>query len=255
MALIVFEHHPLETTGRLGTVLNEHGHRLRHIQLHRGDAVPSDLDDVDGVISMGGPMNVDQTDEHAWLQPEMDYLKAAHEANLPVLGICLGAQLIAQALGGTVEAMEKPEIGFYPVKSTFFGTTDPLHLGIPWDMPMFHAHGQQVTKAPPGGTPIPLSGTAACKCQAFRVGLNTYGFQYHFEWTKRMIEMIVQDDPEWYGKGEHSADDLLHGLDSEFELYRHLGDRLCRNLTTLLFPLDKRVAPSGASVTNFRSGG
>ena len=102
MALIVFEHHPLETTGRLGTVLNQHGHKLRYVRLHRGEAVPTDLDDVDGVIAMGGPMNVDEVEKHDWMQPEMDYLKAAHDANLPVLGICLGAQMLAHALGGKV---------------------------------------------------------------------------------------------------------------------------------------------------------
>jgi GMP synthase (glutamine-hydrolysing) len=253
MALIVFEHHPLETAGRLGTVLNEQGHRLRHLQLHRGDPVPPDLDDVDGVIAMGGPMNVNEADQHDWMTPELDFLKAAHEADLPVVGICLGAQLIAHALGGTVEAMDTPEIGLHPIKASFFGTTDPIHLGLPWEMPMFHAHAQHITTPPPGGTPAPLYSSPACNCEAFRVGLNTYGFQYHFEWTRRMIEMLVHDDPDFYGRGGTSPEELIHQLGPQYDLYRHLGDRLCRNLAHLLFPLDKRLAPSGADVTNFRS--
>jgi GMP synthase-like glutamine amidotransferase len=252
MAITVFEHHPLETADRLGTVLNEHGHRLDIIQLHRGQPVPPDLDNVDGVISMGGPMNLDDAERPDWMRPELDFLKAAHEADLPVLGVCLGAQLIAEALGGSVEKMESPEIGFGKVTSTFFGTTDPLHLGVPWDMQMFHAHGRQVTSPPPGGTPMPLSGSAATKCQAFRVGLNTYGFQYHFEWTRKTIEQVIADDPEFYGSGEHRPDDLLRSLDPHYRLYRHLGDRLCQNLATLMFPLDKRLPPLGTDVTNFR---
>ena len=253
MALIVFEHHPLETADRLGTVLNEHGHKLTIIRLHRGETVPADLDDVDGVISLGGPMNVGEIDDHAWMQPELDYLQAAHEADLPVLGICLGAQLIATALGGAVDKMDAPEIGFAKVTSTFFGTTDTLHLGIPWDTMPFHAHGQEVNTPPPGGTPAPLSGSKACKCQSFRVGLNTYGFQYHFEWSRKTIEMVVADDPDFYGSGELDTDDLLRSLDTHFENYRHLGDRLCQNIANLLFPIDKRLPPSGVNVDNFHA--
>ena len=253
MAILVLEHHPLETAGRLGVTLNEHGHRQRIVQLHAGDPLPPDLDDVDGLISLGGPMNVDQTADHAWMQPEIELIRQAHEADLPVLGICLGAQLIASALGGEVAAMDEPEIGFYKLTSTFFGTTDPLHLGFPWDTMMFHAHAQQITKAPPGGTPIPLSGTARAKCQAFRVGLNTYGFQYHFEWTRRTIEMLVQEDQEFYGSGQHTTDALLRSLEAHYPLYRHLGDRLCQNLATLMFPLDKRLPPSGANVENYHA--
>ncbi|MEM8738691.1 MAG: type 1 glutamine amidotransferase [Planctomycetota bacterium] len=251
MAIVVFEHHPLETAGRLGTVLNEYGHKLQIVELHADDTVPPDLDDVDGVISMGGPMNTDEAEQHPWMQHELDYLRAAHDADLPVLGVCLGAQLIATALGGEVERMDQPEIGFGPVKSTFFGSTDPLHLGIPWDMTMFHAHARHVTKSPPGGTPIPLSGSAACKTQAFRVGLNTYGFQYHFEWTRRTIDMVLQDDPEFYGSGNLSLDQLSLSLDQHYDTYRHFGDRLCHNFATLMFPLDKRLPPSGVEVTNF----
>jgi GMP synthase-like glutamine amidotransferase len=253
MSIVVLEHHPLETPGRLGTVLNEHGHRLRVIQLHAGGVVPPDLDDVDGVISLGGPMNTDETALHAWMQPEIDFLKAAHQAKLPVLGICLGAQLIAVALGGKVEKMPSPEIGFGKVTSTFFGTTDPILTGLPWDTTMFHAHGCQVTTPPPGGTPIPLQGSAACKCQAFRVGLNTYGFQYHFEWTRRMMDLNLHDEPKWYGSGGASIEDILDSAAEHYDMYRHFGDRLCANLATFMFPLDKRLPPSGVNVENFRA--
>lgn len=253
MSIVVLEHHPLETASRLGTILNEHGHRLRHVQLHRGETVPPDLDDVDGVISMGGPMNTDEVEQHGWMQPELDFLKAAHEADLPVLGVCLGAQFVAVALGGEVGKMETPEIGFGKVTSTFFGSTDPLLLGVPWQTMPFHAHACEVKKAPPGGTPIPLQGSKASKVQAFRVGLNTYGFQYHFEWTRRQLDMVITDDPEFYGSGPISLDELNLSIDQHYDFYRHMGDRLCNNLATLMFPINKRLPPSGVSVTNFRS--
>ncbi|MEM1109208.1 MAG: type 1 glutamine amidotransferase [Planctomycetota bacterium] len=253
MAILVFEHHPLETAGRLGTILNEQGHKLRIVQLYRGEAVPPDLDDVDGVVCMGGPQNTDEADQHDWMQPELDLIKAAHDADLPVLGICLGAQLIATSLGGEVGHMDQREIGFAEVTSSFFGSTDPVLIGLPWKTTMFHAHGCEVTKAPPGGTPIPLQGSQGCKCQAFRVGLNTYGFQYHFEWTRAMIDRILTDDPEFYGSGEKSLDEVSLSLNQHYDAYRHMGDRLCNNLVTLMFPLDKRLPPSGKNVDNFHA--
>lgn len=253
MAIVVFEHHPLETAGRLAVVLQELGHRLKVVSLYDGASVPPDLDNVDGVIAMGGPQNTDEVEQHPWMQPELDYIKAAHERNIPVVGICLGAQLIAAALGGEVGKMDSPEIGFAKVTSTFFGTTDPILAGIPWDTMQFHAHAWEVKKAPPGGTPIPLAGSAKCKCQAFRVGLSTYGFQYHFEWTRETILDVIADDPDFYGSGEHDTATLERSLGEHYTLYRHMGDRITRNIATLMFPIDKRLPPSGLEVTNFRS--
>ena len=253
MAIVVFEHHPLETAGRLGTVLNELGHRLDVIPLYDGADVPPDLDGVDGVISMGGPADTDQADQHPWMQPELDYLKLAHSQNIPVVGICLGCQLLAVALGGEVGRMEEREIGFAEVTSSFFGSTDPLLAGVPWTTQQFHAHGCQVTKPPPNGTPIPLAGSKLCKTQCFRVGMTAYGFQYHFEWTRDTIDAVMDDDPSFYNSGTHDADAIRRSLDQHYLMYRHLGDRLCRNIATLLFPIDKRLAPTGEDVTNFRS--
>jgi GMP synthase-like glutamine amidotransferase len=253
MAIVVFEHHPLETAGRLGIVLQELGHRLDILPLYEDASVPADFDGVDGILVMGGPQDTDQQDQHAWMTPEIDYIREAHKRDIPVVGICLGAQLIATALGGEVGRMEQREIGFGNVKSSFFGTTDPIHAGIPWDTMQFHAHGCEVTKAPPGGTPIPLSSSKQCKCQAFRVGLTTYGFQYHFEWTRPMIQEILADDPDFYGSGPTDIDTIRASIDEYYDLYRHLGDRLSRNIVNLLYPVDKRLAPSGADVTNFRS--
>ena len=184
MPIVVFQNHPHETPGRLGHILGGHGQALEICRTYTGDAIPGDLDNVDGLLILGGPMNVTDTEQHAWIPQVKTMIQAAHDEGLPVVGICLGAQLIADTLGGEVGAMETPEVGFGTVTSTFFGSTDPLLVGVPWNTQQFHLHAQEVTKAPPGGTPIPLQGSKACKVQAFRVGLTTYGFQYHFEWDR-----------------------------------------------------------------------
>ncbi len=235
MAIIVFQHESFEDSAQLGAFLQQQGHRLRTIHLYHGEEVPVDFDDVDGVISMGGTMNVDDTDEHAWLKPELAYLKQAHEKGLPIVGVCLGHQLIAKALGGEVAAMEKPEIGFGNVKLAFPGTIDTLHAGIAWDSVQFHFHGQEVSKLPEGGTP--LSGSKACRTQAFKVGMKTFGFQYHFEWTLEDIKKFLALP--WVKENGYSPDQILDDAGKFYENYRRRGDRLCENIATYLFPIDK----------------
>jgi len=251
MAILVFQHHPLETTARLGQTLRDHGHKLRTVELFNGEALPPDLDGVDGVISMGGPMNVDQTEKHAWIEGECALIKQAHESGLPVVGICLGAQLIAKALGGEVGAMDKPEIEMGPIKAGFPGTIDPIFSGTPWQWDVLHLHGQEVTTLPEKA--VPMHSSAACKTQSFKVGLRTYGFQFHFEWHRKQIDAILADNANWISESGLDAGAVKAGVDAGYDLHRQLGDKLCFNLTNLLFPIDKRLPDDGRPVENFRS--
>lgn len=238
MAILIFEHHPLERPSRLGDVLRDHSHRLRVCQLHKGDDPPPDLDSIDGVVSLGGPMNVDETDRYPWMPRELELLAEAHKREVPIVGICLGAQLLAKALGGDVTAMDQPEVGWEPVKQSFPGTMDPLHNGIPWTTRQFHMHGYEIVDLPAEG--LGLAGSATCRNQSFKVGLTSYGFQYHFEWTRAEIQAVVDANSETIGKAGTTPDELRRGLEQHYDLYRHLGDRLCNNIAGLLMPVDKR---------------
>lgn len=235
MPIVIFEHHPHETSAELGATLLRHNHRLRVVKLHAGAAVPPDLDDVDGIISMGGPMNVEDAGQHPWMEPELAYLKRAHAAGVPIVGVCLGAQLIAAALGGEVQAMAAPEIGWHAIKLAFPGTIDPILQGIAWDTMQFHVHGQEVTKLPPEG--VPLAGSKACKMQAFKVGLSTYAFQFHFEWQRDTLQKILDLDP-WVRQHADVAA-IAAQTPEHYDGYRRRGDRLCENIANLLMPIDK----------------
>lgn len=236
MSLVVFQHIRTEDPCMLGAVLQHRGHRIRVVRLYDGDPIPPDMDDVDGVISMGGPMNVDQGSQYPWLAGEMDYLRRAHEARIPIVGVCLGAQLIATSLGGEVAAMNHAEVGWHTVKLAFPGTMDPIHAGIGWETMQFHLHGQEVTQLPTGA--IPLSGSIACRHQAFRVGLTTYAFQYHFEWDMHALRQMTRD-PLIPASGLSASRVLDQALDY-YDDYRRLGDRLSETLATHLFLTDKR---------------
>ena len=249
MAIIVFEHHAMETSARLGQTLRDHGHQLRVIRLYAGDPVPVDLDDVDGIVSMGGPMNVDQAGEHDWISQEADFLKSAHEAGLPIVGVCLGAQLIAHALGGKVEKADKPEMGWLPVSQFRPGFPDTVFGGLPWKANQFHSHGQQVTELPPGG--VLMASSDCCKNQAFRVGLTTYCFQYHFEWTRSDIDGVLNQFADWIKQVGGDVDAIRQDTETKYDLYRHMGDRLCETLAAVLFCIEHRLDHTNGPAANF----
>ncbi len=236
MSLVVFQHDGDEDAAVLGRILQEHGHTLRTIELFARQPMPADLDDVDGVISMGGPMGLDHTTAYPWLDEEMQFLKAAFDARVPLVGICLGAQLLSRALGGEVAAAESPEVGWHPVRLAYPGTIDPIFTGIRWESVQFHFHQQHVTKLPADASV--LAGSADCPIQAFRVGLTTYGFQYHFEWTKQDMHRLCRDG--LAARAGFAADRELADGEPNYTGYRRLGDRLCDNLATFLFAIDKR---------------
>lgn len=239
MAIVVLQHEETCRPGRLGATLRDHGFKLDIRRLDRGDPVPGDLDNVHGVVSLGGHQNVD--DGHQWLAREKEFLKAAHEASLPVVGVCLGCQLIAAALGGEVAKMSQPEMGYVEVSLTAAGQTDVILSGIPWRSPQFSHHRYEVSKLPPGA--VALASSARCKVQAFRAGMRTYAFQYHFEADRTMADALIQQGRADLHQAGVSDQEYAKQADRSYEKFARLGDRLCLNIATLLMP---RVAAAMA---------
>lgn len=238
MAIIVFQHHDIGVPGRLGLTLRDHGFKLRVVRPDRGEALPQDYDDVEGVVSMGGPQNVDDAPgKWPWMAGEMAYLKGAHERQLPVIGVCLGHQMLAAALGGEVGPIDPgqgPEMGFLPVEIGVAGHTDAVLAGIAWRSMQFQSHGREVKKLPAGA--VALSSSARCKVQSFRAGLRSYGFQYHFEVDRAGVEKHVRADGECMAKAGLSVEEALRQADAHYPSFARLADRLCLNLATVLFP-------------------
>ncbi|HAI10315.1 MAG TPA: GMP synthase [Phycisphaerales bacterium] len=232
MSILVFQHEKDEPSAVLGQFLQQRGHKLVTVPLHHPDShVPEDLDGITGLVVMGGSMNVDEQASYPWMKPEMDMIKAAYDKGLPMVGVCLGAQLIAASLGGEVAKMESPEIGWQNVKLAFPGTTDAVLAGQAWDSMQFHLHGKEVTKLPPDG--VPLAGSAACKNQAFRVGMTCYCFQYHFEWNQSQLAYYAKSHFATSNGGDSDA--IIAQCDEHYHNYRRRGDRLCDMISTLLF--------------------
>lgn len=237
MAVITILQHSDIGAGRIGAALRDHGFRLdiRRIDLpcsEGGRPVPPDLDNVDGVVSLGGPQNVG--DPAAWLEEEAAFLRKAHLAKLPVVGICLGAQLLAHALGGKVGPMERPEVGFHRLYISPAGQTETIFAGIAWESPQLQTHGYEVKELPPGATL--LASSKQCRVQAFKVGLRSYGFQFHPEADMPMIErFIAQSEDEMRAAGL-SAADFRAQAERDYAEYARLSDRLAVNIVTYSFP-------------------
>jgi GMP synthase (glutamine-hydrolysing) len=174
---IVVQHTPTEGPGLLSGVLADAGAAVRVVRLDRGDDLPAPSD-VTGVVVMGGPMGVHDSAEYPWLTSEQGWLTSAVEAGLPVLGVCLGSQLLAAALGAKVTTGEAPEVGIGQVVLGSEGRADPV-LGPEGDrLDVVHWHGD--TFAIPDGA-VRLASSDRYENQAFRYGDRVYGLQFHLE--------------------------------------------------------------------------
>jgi GMP synthase (glutamine-hydrolysing) len=182
--LLVFQHVPHEILGTLDPLLRDAGFRIRYVNFGRNpDAVP-DLDRYHGLIVLGGPMNCDQVTRHRHLATEVAAIASAIRDGKPVLGICLGSQLLARALGAPVTRHHSKEIGWYDVTPTEHGQSDPLFRHFGASEKIFQWHGD--TFAIPHGA-VHLATSAACAHQAFRFGHNVYGLQFHLEVDEPLV--------------------------------------------------------------------
>ena len=190
-SVLAIQHVEPETTGLIGELLVEGGARLTTVRVFEGEPVPADIAPHDALIVMGGPMGVYEADRHPHLADEIELIRRAIERDVPVLGICLGSQLLAAALGSSVRPARK-ELGWLPVTLTTEGMADPLFAGLPAAFPVLHWHGDAFD--PPPGSAA-LASSDLTPCQAFRHGPHV-GFLFHMEMSEAMIRALVEQDLE-----------------------------------------------------------
>lgn len=186
--IAAIRHIPFEGLGYIAEAIGRTGLEYRYFDLYAGDAPPQ-LHDVEALISMGGPMSAN--DALPYLEAELRLIESAAALGKPVLGICLGSQMIAKALGGRVYQNPVSEIGWAPIHWTAAARRDALLKDLLEPETVFHWHSE--TFDPPSGS-ISLAWSEACENQAFRMGSLIYGFQFHLEVTPEMIADWCEQD-------------------------------------------------------------
>lgn len=182
--ILCIQHIACEKPGRIRRAIVRRGHAFKTIHTFAGEPVPRSARGLDGLVVMGGPIGVNDADRLPHLRAEMRLIEDALGRDLPVLGICLGSQLLAAILGAKVKAGPKKEIGWFPVTLTPQAKTDPLFAGTAHRFTALHWHGD-VFALPKKA--VPLASSALTRHQTFRWGRAAYGILFHLEATPSIV--------------------------------------------------------------------
>lgn len=259
---IILQHAPHMHAGRIIPIFRDMGIPMEVRYLDRGDEVPTRAGDIRALVVLDGPARLTDSggEAYPYLQQTTELLKDFIQLDRPVLGIGLGAQLLAHAAGAKVypnttargdePGDPAPEFGWGPVTFPFPGGTDPIVFGLMDGAPMFHWHfdtfdlpklpGPANPPAPPAPPPptgnLLLSSSSRCRNQAFRFKTHLYGFQYHFELTQEQISEYLShaSEPIKAALGADGIEKIRTETADRYPVYARLGDRLVRNFVQYL---------------------
>lgn len=190
----VLQHHPAENLGAIADALESAALAWQYVRVFDGHPVPADMKGAGGLIVMGGPEAVYQLDRYPYLRAEMALIESALKAGRPVLGVCLGSQLLAAALGANVRRAARKEIGWYPVRLRAEANDDRLLRGLPAEFVACHWHGD-IFDLPAGA--VALASSELTELQAFRQGDSAWGLLFHAEMTQQIVAALVGE----FGEG------------------------------------------------------
>lgn len=214
MTVLIVENYPKTLPGLVGTALDEAGARSEIVRTHAGDRLPESHERYAAMVLLGGAQSALDDAEHPYLPAEAELARSFGTAGKAVLGICLGAQLVARGYGAQNILNRPLEFGWHPVRPTEEGRDDPVVSAIGPGAPLFHWH-LDTFSLPSGASNLATSDMTAI--QAFRIGRAVYGIQFHFEadtamvadWTRQFAEEIAPAVPDWFER--HAGEAARHG--------------------------------------------
>lgn len=219
----VFQHVPFEGLGSIEEWLLSNDYEISFTKFFDSYHLPN-LEEIDLLIIMGGPMSVNEIDKYPWLIEEKRLIKNAIEKQIPTLGICLGAQLIASSLGASIYPNAEKEIGWFPI---YRAENCPQYaFQFPKEVNVFHWHGE--TYDLPQNANL-LASSEACVNQAFQIDTNVIGLQFHLETTPYSLNEIIENcsDELIDGKFIQSVEEILSASENHFiDINNLMGDIL-----------------------------
>ncbi|MFA6320332.1 MAG: type 1 glutamine amidotransferase [Candidatus Omnitrophota bacterium] len=220
----------IEGAGTIERFFQNSKWQLAVLDFTAGGFPPDDLSDIKAIISMGGPMNVYEEADYPFLRDEDIFLKKAIQEEVPILGICLGAQLLAKACGAKVRKAPKKEMGWSKINLTYDGERDQFFAGLPTELEVFQWH-EDTFDIPKGA--VSLANSEYCCNQAFRFGKNAYGLQFHIEVTPDIIGSWINE----YVKEEkerHSMKDVLIEAYKKREVFEKQANMVYLNFAKII---------------------
>jgi len=226
MRFLVLQHLEIEPPALIGDCLRKEGHTLETVHIHKRDTIPDDLTGYTGLIVMGGPASANDTTP--FIEKEVSLLQKAIAQDFPVLGICLGAQLLAKAAGAEILPSPERELGWYRLLSMPDGKTDALFSSLSAEgLDVFQWHGETFS-LPDDATPL-----ASCPNvpnQAFRLGSCQYGLQFHVEINAAIVrQWIDAGESERVHLREEGIRSILRGTEQCLPAMQSFCDVMCNN--------------------------
>ena len=229
--VLVIQHIDIEGPGLIQKFFEKKGPPVTVLKINQGASFPETAQGITAVIILSGPMNVYEEDIYPFLKEEDRFIREVLDAHVPILGICLGSQLLAKACGASVERGEAREMGWHTIKLTDEGKTDPLFANCPDEPVVFQWHEDQF-RIPVGGTL--LAASSVCPHQAFRVNGNAYGIQFHIEVTPEMVASWIL---EYLSPESLTQSDVYHMVKDYFgreTAFQAQTERILSNFSALI---------------------
>jgi GMP synthase (glutamine-hydrolysing) len=220
--ILVLQHHPAENLGAIADALEGAALAWQSVRVFDGHPIPTDVKGLGGLIVMGGAETVYQLDRYPYLRDEMTLIESALKADKPILGICLGSQLLAATLGAHVRRGDQREIGWYPVRLADAAQNDPLMRGLPAEFVAAHWHSD-VFDLPRDA--VALASSEKTPVQAYRYG-KAYGILFHAEMTREILTALIAEFGEGLKRVGIDGDAILVEAERHLPALERLGETI-----------------------------
>lgn len=230
-AVLVLQHAKSETLGLIGDALESMARPFRYVRTFEGESVPTEVGGYSAIVVMGGPMGVYETERYPFLRDEMRLIESFLKRRLPVLGVCLGSQLLAACLGADVEKGCRKEIGWHPVELSPEGLHDPLWQTVPSRFVAYHWHGD-IFNLPKGA--VLLASSEITPVQAYRYDERVYGLLFHLEVTTNHIQSMLGEFADEIEQENLSAERIMEQAKHHLGSLEQIGTKVFSGWANLI---------------------